>query len=74
MGNIVTRADMVTYVTRTLAEYIGEFDIEAIVDELQAEYGTVDLETVATEDAEAGTDRFWVIVERHDLTARPDAA
>lgn len=61
MGSIVTSTDMTEYVKRTLegVEDASDFDVPAIVDHLQREYGTVDLDEVPDE-------AYWKIVSQHD--------
>lgn len=58
MDRIVTNLDMIAFVNAALNTDADDFNVEAIVDDLQARYGTVDPETI---DDEA----FWAVVERH---------
>lgn len=58
MDRIVTNLDMIEFVNATLGTDADDFDVEAIVDDLQARYGTVDLDTI---DDEA----FWTVVQQH---------
>lgn len=58
MSNVVTDRDMRDQVIRALGAFADEHDAEAIVRELQEHFGTVDTETIPTED-------FWSVVERH---------
>lgn len=63
MPETFTDHDMRDQVTRTLGDEAGDYDVPAIVDELQAQHGTVDIETIAAPD-------YWTVVLRH----RADAA
>lgn len=53
-----TDLDLTNQVKTTLAGELGEFDVEAIVSEIQATYGTVNIDVI-----EAGA--YWAIVEKH---------
>lgn len=58
-----TDRDMRDQVAIALGGYTAEYDMEAIVDDVQARYGTVDIDSVPD-------DEFWAIVERHDRGSR----
>lgn len=61
---MITSTDMRDFVIRTLDGREDEFDVDAIVDDLQAKYGTVDLDGDAVD-----SDTYWQIVARHDRSA-----
>lgn len=60
----ITKSDMARQVRRTLDPIEGEYDVDGIVDDIHAEYGLVDIDTVP----HSG---YWLIVARN---ARPDEA
>lgn len=57
---MITDADMRDQITRAVEGYADSYDIPAIVDEIQREHGTSDIDDVP--DA-----RFWAIVEKHEI-------
>lgn len=59
---MITSHDMLDFVIRSLDGREDGFDVNAIVDDLQAEYGTVDLDSDAVDN-----ETYWEIVARHDL-------
>jgi hypothetical protein len=52
-----TDADMRVQVARALGGSVDDFDVTGIVDRLQEEFGTVDIDDVPAAD-------FWEIVEK----------
>lgn len=58
-----TRQQLQYDVSVTLAEFIGDFDIPAIVEQLIETYGPLDTLDVIP------TDEYWEIVKRYDRTA-----
>lgn len=61
MADTVTDHDMRDQVAESLGSEGADFDIPGIVDEIQAAYGTVHIDTVPH-------DFYWRIVERHDTS------
>lgn len=61
---MITSTDMRDFVIRSLDGREDEYDVDAIVDDLQAKYGTVDLDGDAVDH-----DTYWQIVARHDRSA-----
>ena len=59
---MITDHDMRNQVAETLGSEGADFDVPAIVDELQREYGTVHIDTIEH-------DAFWAIVAKHDTSA-----
>jgi hypothetical protein len=55
---VLTDLDLANQVKTTLAEDVAEYDVEAIVTEIQATYGTVDVDTIEGF-------AYWDIVEKH---------
>lgn len=58
MGNTFTDHDMRDQVAQSLGGEVGEYDIPAIVDEIQSAYGTVPIDEVPHV-------IYWGIVLRH---------
>lgn len=58
MGNTITDHDMRDQVAESLGSEGGEYDIPAIVDEIQEHYGTTHIDNVPH-------DAYWTIVLRH---------
>lgn len=58
MTTITSRQDLTNYVREALQTFAGEFDIEAIVDELQDRHDNDNAAAAQDED-------FWTIVEKH---------
>lgn len=56
-----TDRDMRTQVVDTLPGLESDYDVNAIVDELQLKYGTVLIDTIPSGD-------YWAVVSRHDRT------
>lgn len=62
MDNVFTDRDMRNQLAATLAEGESDgIDAEAVLAELQATYGTVNLDTIDDEE-------FWAVVAKHDRT------
>lgn len=59
-GQIITDEDVRVEVLTTLADRKAEFDVQAIVSEIQATYGTVHIDVI---DGES----YWDLVQRHAL-------
>lgn len=59
MGDTFTDRDLRDEVTQSLADDALGFDIQAIVDEIQATYGTRSIETLSH-------DEYWDIVVKHE--------
>lgn len=57
---MTTDSDMRNQVCETLGAESADFDVTAIVDDIQRAYGTVDVGTIPS-------DAFWTIVERHAI-------
>jgi hypothetical protein len=55
---MITDRDIRTQVIASLQDEADEFNVEAIVDEIRANYGLVDIEAIET-------GAYWAIVERH---------
>lgn len=62
MSDTVTDHDMRDQVAETLGADGSDFDVPAIVNELQSEYGTVHIDTIEH-------DAYWAIVMKHDRSA-----
>lgn len=60
-----TTQDLAYQVSLTLGDHIGDYDIDAIVEEIGTTYG-YDIPNI---DA-VPTSEYWKIVEKHDTTAR----
>lgn len=58
MGNTFTDRDLREEVTESLGTDVADFDVDAIVDELQATFGTRSIETLAHAE-------YWGVVEKH---------
>lgn len=56
---MITDRDMREQVKSSLTSEVGDFDVNAIVDDLQDAYGTVHIDEIPSE-------RYWEIVEKHD--------
>lgn len=56
---MITDRDITVKVSASLASYEGDFNIPAIVDEIQTTYGLVDIDTIEH-------DAYWAIVARHE--------
>lgn len=61
MSNTFTDADMRTQVAAALVPYSDDYDVPAIVDAIQAEFGTVNIDTIPQ-------GRFYEIVSDHDTS------
>lgn len=61
MGDTFTDHDLRDQVTASLDGTADDFDVQGIVDEIQAAYGTVPIDQVPHA-------IYWGIVERHDNT------
>lgn len=59
----MNRQDIAHQVSTTLGDHIEDFDIDAIVDDLVEENGT--LSSIDDVDSAA----YWATVEKHDTTA-----
>lgn len=55
---MITDRDIRDHVLRSLTCHEDEFNIDAIVDEIQRTYGLIDAATI-------DHDAYWAIVERH---------
>lgn len=55
---MITDSDMRYQVEQALADEAGDFNVPAIVDEIQRKYGTVHVDRVPNS-------RFWEIVQHH---------
>jgi hypothetical protein len=60
----ITDHDMREQVKAALTSYVDSFDVEGIVNDLQAQFGTVDVETIDSV-------LFWRTVGRHDVENVP---
>lgn len=58
---MITDQDIAQQVSQALAPELSDFDLDAIVSEIQATYGLVDIDTIPHDD-------FWALVERHDIS------
>lgn len=56
---MITDADMRTQVEHALGFDVEEYNVPAIVDDIQHEFGTVDIDGVPAA-------RFWEIVAKHE--------
>lgn len=65
----MNRQDIAEQVRTTVGDHVADFDIEAIVNDLIANYDG-DLRSI--DDFESQS--YWAIVESHDLTAHPQGA
>lgn len=61
---MITDRSIADQVGVSLGEHGGDFDVAAIVREIIAMYGLVDIDEIPT-------DRYWAIVERHEVGAMP---
>jgi hypothetical protein len=55
---VFTDSDLTNQVRATLAGFEAEYDVQAIVAEIQTAYGTVDIDAVEP-------DAYWVIIQNH---------
>lgn len=58
MSEIITRTDMTRQVQEVVDSCEGEYDVAAIVDEIHAAHGLIDINGL-------GHDEFWAVVLRH---------
>lgn len=54
--------DIAYQVSTTLGDHAADYDIDAIAEEIQTQYGPASIDDVPN-------DEYWQIVERHDTTA-----
>lgn len=59
----ITDADMRNQVAAALMPYTSHYDVNAIVDEIQATHGTINIDYWP-----ADVEEFWKVVERHAKT------
>lgn len=57
-ARIITDHDIATQVEQSLADHVGDFDVEAIVRAIIDGYGLVDISTI-------DDDQYWTLVEAH---------
>jgi hypothetical protein len=57
---MTTSTDMLNQVEQTLGGVEYAFDIPGIVEDIQQEHGTVDIDDVPAA-------RYWAIVEKHEI-------
>lgn len=64
MEKLITDRDMKNQIAEALGEFGGDFDAEAIFEEIHRVHGLIDIEDMDTVE-------FWQIVEHHDLVNVP---
>lgn len=55
---IITDHDIATQVIQTLADHVGDFDVDGIVHAIVDGYGLVDIDIIPDEE-------YWMLVEAH---------
>lgn len=60
MGNIITDRDMREQVTDSLTPYADDYDVNAIVDDIQALHGTININRWPGD-----IESYWEIVQKH---------
>lgn len=58
----MNRNDIAYQISTTLDDYADDYNIDAIVDEIEKRHGLVDIDSIDSTE-------YWEIVERHDTTA-----
>lgn len=58
---MITSDDITRQVEASLTDWVSDFDVPAIVADIIATYGLVDIDDIDTEE-------YWALVQTHDVT------